>query len=133
MTNHAFAEIFRRNRKSSHPRPQMRAARVRPGLLPQIQPQSPSNHLNPLQCRRFHSVPPVRFPNRYSKRPAELPKPASKPPKPPPTDPNHGLWAFFRNKRSLTGSNDVGSHGTLVFLMAIDFIRTTLDSRRIET
>ena len=98
----------------------MRAARVRPGLLPRIQPQLLSKHPHIPQCRRFHPAPPARFPNRYSKRPAELPKPASKPPKPPPTDPKHGLWAFFRNKRSLAELHHVGSHGTLMLLTTID-------------
>jgi hypothetical protein len=90
----------------------MQPIRLKTVLIPRIEPPLLSRSLTRIPRRCFHAGSPARLPNPYSKRPTELPQPADEPPEPPPTDPNHGLYRFFRNKQSLTEPSVLANHGT---------------------
>ena len=89
----------------------MRAIPLKSLRIPRIETQylfiAPRN----VQCHCFHTGPAVRLPNRYSKRPETLPEPAQKAPKGPETHPDHGLYGFFRAKKSVTAPDILENHG----------------------
>lgn len=90
----------------------MRPVRLEGGLASRIRQQSLLNSLSKIQYYCFHTGSILRLPNPYSKRPTEFPQPADNPPTPPTTDPNHGLYGFFRNKKSVTAPKILSEHGT---------------------
>ena len=110
----------------------MRPIRLKVGLVPRIGPKSLLSHSSKIQCYCFHTGSILRLPNPYSKRPIEFPQPADKPPTPPPTDPNHGLYGFFRNKTSVTPPKILSEHGTCTIEMTIDS-RSSMDCRGTKT
>lgn len=90
----------------------MRLIRTRAILIHRIDRQSHIKGPVRILCRCFHSGPVLKLPNPYSKRPTEFPQPADKPPIPPKTHPEHGLYGFFRNKKSVTAPHVLENHGT---------------------
>src|ERR1700736_5135245 len=109
----------------------MRPPRLDVARLPRLTGQSLFNPIRSGPCHCFHTAPALRLPNPYSKRPVELPQPADKAPSGPPTHPDHGLYGFFRSKRSVTTPSDLANHGT--FLGVTINIRSSMDSRRTTT
>ena len=92
----------------------MRPIRLKVALAPRIGQQLLLNPSSKTKCHCFHTGSILRLPNPYSKRPTEFPQPADKHPTPPPTDPNHGLYGFFRNKKSVTPPKILSGHGALI-------------------
>ena len=90
----------------------MRTIPLKAVRISRIEPQSLFFTLRNVQCRCFHTAPARRLPNPYSKRPETLPEPAEKAPEGPATHPNHGLYGFFRAKKSVTAPNILQNHGT---------------------
>ena len=82
------------------------------------------------QCHCFHSASVLRRTNPYSKRPETLPEPVAELPIQREGDPNHGLYAFFRNKTSVTSPNILENHG-MDGSGIIAKNRSTVDRRRI--
>lgn len=92
----------------------MRPVRVTAVLISRIGRQSLPISSGFIQCKCFHTGTVFRLPNPYSKRPSEFPEPVDKLPDPQPTHPEHGLYGFFRNKKSVTPAARQDSHGIIV-------------------
>jgi hypothetical protein len=105
--------LFRKSLKVSNCSPSMRSIQLNAVLKPRIGLYSLSISPISIQYHRFHTASVLRLPNPYSKRPTEFPQPAEKPPRPPATHPNHGLYGFFRDKKSLTPPGTLGNHGNI--------------------
>ena len=89
----------------------MRAIPLKAIRIPLIERQSLFIAPRNIQCQCFHTAPALRLPNPYSKRPETLPEPAEKAPEGPATHPDHGLYGFFRAKKSVTPPNILQNHG----------------------
>lgn len=109
----------------------MRCIRLEAGLKAQCRQKWTVNFF-PIAQRQFHSAPIVSKSNPYSKRPEKLPEPAEVAPKGPPSDRDHGLYKFFRNKKSITPAAISQNSGIFLYQLQLT-LRSSMDSRGAST
>ena len=96
----------------------MRAIPLKAVRIARAEQQSLFTTPRNVQCRCFHTAPALRLPNPFSNRPETFPEPAEKAPQGPATDPKHGLYGFFRAKKSVTAPQTLQNHGASLFDVA---------------
>src|SRR5271168_1621581 len=109
----------------------MRCIRIDAGLKVQSRQKWIAKFLSMPQ-RQFHSAPVLRKSNPYSKRPEKLPEPAEVIPKGAPSDPDHGLYKFFRNKKAILPAVVTQNFGIVLCRQQLT-LRSSMDCRRAST